>query len=185
MAVSRFERKIVAAIAAVALMPLIAALVLGQRVLSEAYAVGVNEQVGGEIERGLALYQTHFNALRADAERTSRAVANDVSLNLALSSDLPANEPELRALFANLLKNYQNVVRLELIRAERVLLTTVRPDVGVPSLRLLSLELPLARAPDVLVRVTVGTDARAFGDYQRAGEVSEVFRALKERSAYV
>ncbi len=185
MAVSRFERKIVAAIAAVALMPLIGALVLGQRVLSEAYAVGVNERVGGEIERGLALYQTHFNALRADAERTSRAVANDVSLNLALSSEPNASEPELRALLATLLEEYQNLVRLELVRSEDVLLKEERPDVDLPSLRLLNLELPLARAPDVSVRVTVGTDARAFGDYQRAGEVSEVFRALKERSEYV
>src|SRR5689334_20010883 len=123
MAVSRFERKIVAAIAAVALMPLIGALVLGQRVLSEAYAVGVNEQVGGEIERGLGLYQTHFNALRADAERTSVAVANDVSLNLALSSETRPSEPELHALLAALLIRYENLVRLELVQADQVLVS--------------------------------------------------------------
>jgi two-component system nitrogen regulation sensor histidine kinase NtrY len=185
MAVSRFERKIVAAIAAVALMPLIGALVLGQRVLSEAYAVGVNEQVGGEIERGLRLYQTHFNALRADAERTSLAVANDVSLNLALSGSPPASSAELHALLSSLLARYQNLVRLELVQAEQVLAAEERPGVDFASLRLLNLELPLARAPSMGVRVTVGTDARAFGDYQRAGEVSEVFRALKEGSEYV
>ena len=70
MAVRRFERKIVAAIAAVALMPLIGALVLGQRALREAYAVGVNEQVAGELERGLSLYRTHFATLRVSAEHT-------------------------------------------------------------------------------------------------------------------
>ena len=185
MAVSRFERKIVAAIAAVALMPLIGALVLGQRVLSEAYAVGVNEQVGGEIERGLGLYQTHFNALRADAERTSQAVANDIALNLAFSADTPPTESELHLLLSALLTRYQNLVRLELVQGAQVLAGEERPGVDFASLRLLNLELPLARAPSVAVRVTVGTDARAFGDYQRAGEVSEVFRALKEGSEYV
>ncbi|MFT3925709.1 MAG: ATP-binding protein [Myxococcales bacterium] len=185
MAVSRFERKIAAAIAAVALMPLIGALVLGQRVLSEAYAVGVNEQVGGEIERGLALYQTHFNALRADAERTSLAVANDVSLNLALADAQRPPDSELHALLGAILARYENLERVELVQAQQAFFTAERPGVDLPSLRLLNLEVPLARVPNVGVRVTVGTDARAFGDYQRAGEVSEVFRALKEGSDYV
>jgi two-component system nitrogen regulation sensor histidine kinase NtrY len=185
MAVSRFERKIVAAIAAVAVMPLVGALVLGQKVLREAYAVGVNEQVGAEIQRGLTLYQTHFNALRADAERTADASAHDVSLNLLWSAPEPPSELALRDALLSLLARYENLVRVELVQADKVRSYGERPGVDYPSLRLLSLELPLARAPGTTVRVTVGTDARAFGDYQRAGEVSEVFRALEEGSEYV
>ena len=113
------------------------------------------------------------------------AVVNDVSLNLALSADHAPAAPELHALLRALLQSYHNVVRLELVQPGQALVSEERPDVDFASLRLLNLELPLARVPSVGVRVTVGTDARAFGDYQRAGEVSEVFRALKEGSEYV
>jgi len=75
MAIGRFERKIVFAIAAVAFMPLLGALVLGKSALQEAYSVGVNEQVESELDRGLALYQAHFAALREDATRSASAVA--------------------------------------------------------------------------------------------------------------
>jgi nitrogen fixation/metabolism regulation signal transduction histidine kinase len=190
MAVSRFERKIVAAIAAVALMPLIGALVLGQSVLREAYAVGVNDRVGGEIERGLSLYQTHFNALRADAQRTAQAIVHDAELNRLLSEPGSGQAPQgeanpLSLLLRGLLTRYENVVRIQLLAGERILAAHERPDLDKQALRLLDLELLLAQVPQVRARVTIGTDAKAFGDYQRAGEINEVFRTLKEGSAYV
>lgn len=184
MAVSRFERKIGAAMAAVALMPLIGALVLGQSVLREAYAVGVNAQVGAEIERGLSLYNTHFSALRADAERTADAVAHDVSLNLAFSAPTTPDDDALEALLQALLERYKNLVRLELLQGEHTYVAE-RSGLDLSTLRLLALEQPLATAPNVRVRSIIGTDAQAFGDYQRAGEVSEVFRTLEHGSEYV
>lgn len=190
MAIRRFERKIVAAIAAVAFMPLLGALVLGQRALREAYAVGVNEQVAGELERGLTLYQAHFATLRQTAERTADAVSADFQLNRALD---PATSKSFdptsvaRALDA-LLARYDNIVRIEVIDAG--VRRAAREQASGPSspsheLRLLELERKLRVGTHIDVRVTVGTDASAFGDYQRAGEVSEVFRALKAGSAYV
>jgi nitrogen fixation/metabolism regulation signal transduction histidine kinase len=52
-------------------------------------------------------------------------------------------------------------------------------------LRLLELVHSLRVGHGYEVRVTIGTDARLFGDYQRAGEVNEVFRALERGSEYV
>jgi two-component system nitrogen regulation sensor histidine kinase NtrY len=187
MAIGRFERKIVAAIAAVAFMPLLGALVLGQRALREAYAVGVNEQVEAELERGLSLYQRHFAALREDATRTAIAVAHDFELGRLLFEQ---HAPEalaaegLPAVLDALLERYPNIVRLELLREQEPLLARDRPGLDATELRLLSLDQPLPR-PGFTIRVTIGTEARAFGDYQRAGEVSEVFSTLKERAGYV
>ncbi len=187
MAVRRFERKIVAAIAAVAFMPLVGALVLGQRALREAYGVGVNEQVAGELERGLSLYQVHFAALRQAAERTADAVAADYELNRALDpAHTSALEPSIvaRAL-DGLLKRYDNVVRIEVLERGRRRAAREQPLGSVQELRLLELERPMQLGAGLSARVTVGTSARIFGDYQRAGEVAEVFRALETGSEYV
>ena len=186
MAISRFERKIVLAIAAVAIMPLLGALVLGQRALREAYAVGVNEQVENELTRGLSVYQQHFAALREDATRTAKAIAHDAQLRDVVSALSPEAQvaPSLVPVFETLFALYTNVVRLELMRKNAVLFARDRPNAGQADLRLLTLDEGLAE-PGMLMRVTIGTDARAFGDYQRAGEVSEVFHTLKQRSGYV
>jgi two-component system, NtrC family, nitrogen regulation sensor histidine kinase NtrY len=186
MAIGRFERKIVLAIAAVAIMPLIGALVLGQRALREAYAVGVNEQVEAELTRGLHVYQTHFAALREDATRTTKAVARDVALHEALATLSPDAQvaPALGVVFDTLLALYGNVVKLELVRDGAVLFARERAGAQKAELRLLTLDESLS-VPGLLLRVTIGTDAAAFGDYQRAGEVSEVFHTLKQRSGYV
>jgi two-component system, NtrC family, nitrogen regulation sensor histidine kinase NtrY len=181
MAVGRFERKIVAAILAVALMPLAGALVLGLRALREAYAVGVNEQVEGELERGLSLYRTHFEALRADAERTVDAIAHDHALNEA------AHRSEQAALIRALddvLLRYENVVSIAL-KSPNGSLERARKGVKLDELRPLELELPLASNASDSVHVVVGASASTFGDYQRAGELGEVFRTLKDSSNYV
>ncbi|HEX5658988.1 MAG TPA: ATP-binding protein [Polyangiales bacterium] len=189
MAIRRFERKIVAAIAAVAIMPLIGALVLGQRALREAYAVGVNEQVGTELERGLSLYQQHFVALRGAAERTADAVASDYELNRALDP-LHALDPSVVALALDrLMSRYADVVRIEILDAGARRAAREQPFDSKQQLQLLELSRPMqlnfGGRSRLEARVTVGTDARAFGDYQRAGEVQEVFRALEAGANYV
>jgi two-component system, NtrC family, nitrogen regulation sensor histidine kinase NtrY len=180
MALGRFERKILGAMAAVALVLLSGALLLGQRALREAYAVGVNEQVEGELDRGLALYNAHFAALRADAERTRDAVASDYALNAALAVPDPAAAG--LALDALLVRNL-NVVSIAVPGEPPI--TRTRPLSSTLGLRTLTLAAPLAHLPGVSVEVTVGTQAETFGDYLRAGEVREVFHTLRQRSAYV
>jgi two-component system nitrogen regulation sensor histidine kinase NtrY len=189
MAIRRFERKIVAAIAAVAIMPLIGALVLGQRALREAYAVGVNEQVGSELERELALYQQHFVTLRGAAERTADAVASDYDLNRALDTVHPLDPNVVAQALDRLLMRYDNVLRIEILDGPTRRAAREQPLDGKRELQLLELSRPMqvsfGNRSRLEVRVTVGTDARAFGDYQRAGEVHEVFRALEAGANYV
>ncbi len=195
MAAGRFERKIVAAIAAVAIMPLVGALVLGRTALREAYAVGVRPQVREQLEAGLVLYQDHFVAMRKDAQRTARAAAHDVALNLAVVPE-PAGEgsPNERALderaltervaatLSALIERYDNVERLDLLRGAQVIASRSREGKPAEPLRMLALEEPLSRAPSLRLRVNIGAPAREFGDYQKAGELIEVYRAL-ERGA--
>ncbi len=185
MAIRRFERKIVAAIAAVAIMPLIGALVLGQRALREAYAVGVNEQVATELERGLSLYQQHFVALRSAAERTADAVASDYDLNRALDPVHALDPAVVAHALDRMLARYENIVRIEILDGSTRRAAREQPPDGNRELQLLELIRPMQVRSRLEARVTVGTDARAFGDYQRAGEVHEVFLALEKGANYV
>lgn len=188
MASGRFERKIVAAIAAVALMPLVGALFFGRTVLREAYAVGVNTQVREQLEAGLVLYQEHFVELRKDAQRTARAAARDVDLNLAVlprPDGLPSQNEAVPNALTALLDRYENVARVELVENGKSLSTRARQAKKGEDLRMLELEEPLPRAPQLRLRVSIGAKASEFGDYQKAGELTEVYRALQQGSDYV
>ncbi len=177
---TRFERKILAAIVAVALVPLVGALVLGQLVLREAYEVGVNPRVRGELESGLELYRTHFALLKENANHVADAIAADPALRQALS----ANELDaLRDRLAALGTRHHDVARL-----------VVTSPSGEPIARL---DLP-ERAPDsahlvdlarslgtAKLSVTVAASPEPFVAYQRAGELVEVFSRLEHESAAV
>jgi hypothetical protein len=119
---SRFERRILAAIIAVALVTLGGALWFGQGAVSEAYRVGVNRRVLRQLEQSLTIYRRHFVALRDDAERTADAVAYDRRA-YAARDDLPA----LTRFLEGALSRYPYVARVvveredgtEIARAER------------------------------------------------------------------
>jgi two-component system nitrogen regulation sensor histidine kinase NtrY len=181
MALGRFERKILGSMAAVALVLLSGALVLGRRALQEAYAVGMNEQVEAELDRGIALYGAYFAALRADAERTRDAIAADFGLNHAL---LDHNSAELDQALDAIFQRYRNVTALTVTPGPADA-RRERPASESLGLRTITLVAPLAGLPEHSVAVTVGTQSRAFGDYLRAGELREVFHTLRRRSSYV
>jgi len=181
---TRFERKIVAAIAAVALVPFVAALLLGQQALREAYQVGVNQRVRGELERALVLYQRHFRTLRSDAERTRHSIARDWELRGAIASgDAPRVERQLRAT----LSRYPDVGRVVVLDAAgRDVARAERADRMDPSkVRLLALRAELDAPLTGAVVVTVATPVQPFRDFQRAGEVVEVFSSLEAETSYV
>jgi two-component system, NtrC family, nitrogen regulation sensor histidine kinase NtrY len=187
MAVRRFERKIVAAIASVAFMPLIGALVLGRGALREAYAVGVNQQVAGELERGLSLYAVHLATLRTEAEHIADAVAEDYALNAALAGG-GGEQLELEAVLAAssaLLARYEPLMSIDLLERGVRRASRERKLPDAHDLRLREWVRPMRIGRGFEARVTIGTDARLFSDYQRAGEVNEVFRALERGSEYV
>lgn len=180
----RFERKILIAITAVAVVPLVGALLLGRAALRDAYSVGVNRQVGAQLESGLSLYRAHFAALRADAERTADAVAHDMSLNRALARGVPADaRPLVRTLDA-LVERYDNLSGL-VVRAGAAEVAESSVPRDDASQRLLTLQRELPGVKGLRVEVTVGTAAAPFAEYQRAGEVAQVFQTLERGRGYV
>lgn len=183
MKLTRFERKILAAISAVALVPLLAALLLGRAALREAYEIGVNPRVSEQLEQGLAIYRAHFVALRDDAERTADAVAFDWRLHEAVrAGDREAIEGQLQAD----VERYPNVARAVVRTAAGTELGAVRADERLDQREMRHLtqrrELPEGGGE---VEVTIATPAAPFRDYQRAGEVQEVYNRLEQGAGFV
>ena len=182
---SRFERKILLAIAAVAVVPLIGALLLGQRALREAYEVGVNPRVGTQLRQGLALYREHFALLKQGAGEVAGSIAADHSLSLAAAArDPAAAETRLAALLAQ----HPTVERIALRDAGGSELARVQRRAGgggrEPEVRRLGLERALSGTPPPgRVALTVVAPSAPFRAYQRAGELVEVYSRLESESA--
>ena len=179
---SRFERKILLAIAAVAVVPLLGALLLGQRALREAYEVGVNPRVGTQLRQGLALYREHFALLKQGAGEVAGSIAADHTLSVAAAARDPgAAETRLTALLAQ----HPTVERIALHDpAGRELARVERDASHEPEVRRLQLERGLAGTPPPGgVEVTVVAPSAPFRAYQRAGELVEVYSRLESESA--
>ncbi|MDQ3036208.1 MAG: ATP-binding protein [Myxococcota bacterium] len=181
----RFERRILAVIAAVAFIPLIGALVLGRGVLAESYRVGVNPRVRRQLEASLDAYHDHLVHLRADAERTADAVAFDHRLVRALHD---GDRDGARAELDRALERYPHLVGARVeddagsVLAERT--RTIDPD----AYRQIALDRTIddpPGAPRYRVRVTIAAPVEPFRAYQRAGEVVEVYRHLEASTSYV
>lgn len=194
---SRFERKILAAIVGVALVPMVGALFLGQAVLREAYGVGVNPRVGEQLQRGLLLYRDHFTALREGAEQAATAIADDHVLRGALSPapdggvDAPgaadaglAPGEALGPRLGDLLEHYPTVVAIRVLQppdATEPIAQTTKPSSDSEDARMLRI---VRQLDDVgaAVEVTVAAPSGPFLDYQRAGEIAEVYARLEHSS---
>ncbi|HMI92955.1 MAG TPA: ATP-binding protein [Polyangiales bacterium] len=179
---SRFERKILLAIAAVAVVPLIGALLLGQRALREAYEVGVNPRVGTQLRQGLALYREHFALLKQGAGEVAGSIAGDHVLTLAVAA---RDSAQARSRLAALLASYPTVVQIELRDGSGRALARVEGSAPQgPDQRRLALERTLAGEPAPgHVLVTVAAPSAPFREYQRAGELVEVYSRLESESA--
>ena len=186
----RFERRVLAAIAAVAFVPLVAALVLGRGVLAESYRVGVNPRVRGQLEASLETYRRHLEMLRADAERSADAVAFDYRLADALRR---ADRAAAQAVLEESLARYEHVAAIRVLdRSGAALREDVFAEASRPldpeAFRLVDLERALpgdSALAGTTVRVTVAAPAELFLEYQRAGELVEVYRHLEESTSYV
>ena len=118
MKLTRFERKIIAAILAVALLPFLGTIVLGWAALREAYQVGVNPRVEAQLDNALSNYRAHFVALREGAGRTADAIALDHRLHAALSAD---DTEALERFLGGAEESYGDVARIEVRRGGREL----------------------------------------------------------------
>lgn len=183
MKLNRFERKILAAIVVATMMPLLGAVVLGRAALREAYEVGVNPRVRAQLERGLSAHHEQLMARRKHAGETAFSVASDRGVHAALAaSDRGALSERLRAL----LEQYADVARLEVKSAAgEVLAEAHEPTRMGPAHRPLDLVQALGTAAGEELTVTVAAPARAFVDYQRAGELVDVYRELEKGKGQV
>jgi nitrogen fixation/metabolism regulation signal transduction histidine kinase len=180
---SRFERKIFVAITAVALVPMLGALWLGQRALREAYEVGVNPRVRRELERGLELYRDHFAVLRRTAGQAADSVAADHALITAVQHGDPV---AARVRLDALLTRYENVAQARVQQARDDIFAEVRRDDRLgPNMRLIELERPLFGSTEQAVALTVAAPSEPFIAYQRAGELVEVFSRLQSSGELV
>jgi nitrogen fixation/metabolism regulation signal transduction histidine kinase len=180
---NRFERKLLAAIVVATAMPLLGALVLGQAALREAYGVGVNPRVREELDRSLGLYRTYFTVLRKRADETAAAIGSDWALRDAfVRGDRDALDKRLHVL----LNDYTDVARVEIVRGSDDIMSSVEAPARMKDdARLLPIEGTLADLPDAHLRVTLAAASRPFLDYQRAGEIVEVYRRLERGGGQV
>jgi nitrogen fixation/metabolism regulation signal transduction histidine kinase len=185
MNLTRFERKILFAIAAVALVPLAAALLLGRAALREAYQVGVNPRVHEQLENALEIYREHLKSLRDDAERTADAVAGHWKLHRALRKQ---DDGALNEYLSDALERYPKVGAL-VVRTEDGVIeghAERKKRLDMSRMRLLTQRRKLEGLEgSPQVEVTVGTPVAPFRDYQRAGEVEEVYARLRSSGDYV
>jgi two-component system nitrogen regulation sensor histidine kinase NtrY len=173
----RFERKILAAIATVALVSFAASLGLGFVALRDSFAVGVNSEVEDELQRSLELYRTHITTLREKAERTADAIARDHDLRSAIG-----DRPRLERVLAELLAHYEDVSCIVLRSRDGESIAEARraePDGTRP----LTLERDVDA--DSVVEVTVHAPLAIFTEHERAGDTTEVYRRLEEGSEYL
>ena len=180
---SRFERKILAAMLLVGLAPLFGAIILGRQVLQSAYSTGVNARVLGQLEEGVRARRAHLVALRNDAEHIADAIGGSAALRDALESE-QAVEPTLQ----DFLRRYGTVAVIAVLDDEDELARVVDPDrLDAKQWRPLIQRRPITLAGDraLQVEVTLTAPRSVFESLQGAGEQAEVFARLEDRADYV
>ena len=178
----RFERRVLTAIAAVAIMPLIGALVLGRGVLGEVYRVGVNERVEHRFDASLEAHHRYLAMLRTEAERTADAIAFDYRLVGALrAGDRDAAGELARAA----LDRYPHATSIRAEDAAGRAVAEASRELDREESDPLELVRHIDGAPPIVVRIVVAAPLAPFDAYRVAAEDSEVFRHLDRGRAYV
>ena len=184
MNLSRFERKILAAVLLVALAPLVGALILGREVLLDAYSVGVNEDVLAQLDSNVRTHRAHLMALRSDAEHIADAIGGSAALRDALEDDSRRVRPTLE----DFLRRYESVGAISIHEEEVVVVRVANATRLNPErVRPLVQERPITTGGGRVLRVDVTLTAprEIFDSLQRAGEQAEMFTRLESQSALV
>jgi len=183
MSLSRFERKILAAMLLVALAPLVGALVLGRQVLLDAYRTGVNEEVKAQLEDGVRARRAHLVALRRDAEHVADAIGGSAALRDALEAgdDVPAA-------LQDFMRRYENVGGIRVLQGD-TLLAEARDEARMDPERWRPLvqERPvtLTGARRMRVAITLTAPVAAFEGLQAAGEQADFIGRLEDQADFV
>ncbi|MEY4578962.1 MAG: hypothetical protein RL701_3665 [Pseudomonadota bacterium] len=173
----RFERKIVAALVAAAVVPLVGALALGRVALREVYQIGVNPRIYEALDRDLVLYRDYFAVLRKASSEAATAIGEDWAVREAL-----AQHDGLRAeeRLHNLLLQYSDVAGIELQDATGHVFAQAHENERAVGRRVLPIQrMLLLPTGSMELRVTVTAPTQPFTAYQRAGELAEDYRRLQ------
>jgi nitrogen fixation/metabolism regulation signal transduction histidine kinase len=183
MSFGRFERKILAALAVAAIVPLVGALVLGRVALREVYQVGVNTRIRSELERGLSLYRDYFGLMRKAAGEAANAIGDDWAVREALlAHDRTRTEERLR----NLLAQYTDVSGITLRDASGNVIARVDDAGRSAGRRTVPIQRMMMVATESLeLSVMVTAPQRPFQAYQRAGELAQDYRRLQRGTGQV
>lgn len=175
---TRFERRIFAALVLVAVASLVGGYFVGRAALRDAYAVGVNPRVHGELESALEVYRAHLELLRRAAKNSATLVATDPRVHAAIAS---GERGEIEALFEELLTEYPEIGAIEVPRLARAARDArVDPETH----RTMTVEESLGAGED-LIRVTIAAPRALFEEYQVLGEETALFARLVERREFV
>ncbi len=179
---TRFERKILVAIAVVALGSSLGAVGLGAAAVRDAYEAGVNPAVRETLDEGVSARREHLLALREALRRTADAIAMHHELHAALAGgDLGA----ARRYVDEALASYPEVRSIRVARDGETVLERRAPatDDDVRSV--------VERRPvpdlggDVEVEVVLVAPRAPFEAFQRAGEQADLYARLEAATDYV
>ncbi len=183
MSLSRFERKILAAMLLVALAPLVGALVLGRQVLLDAYRTGVNEEVLDQLEDGVDAHRAHLVALREDAEHVADAIGGSAALRDALEADA-----DVQTTLEDFLRRYESAATIEILDGDHVVAqATSESRLDPARWRPLVQERPITLTGDrhLQVAITLTAPVSAFESLQRAGEQADMLGRLEDQADFV
>lgn len=180
---TRFEKKIVLAMAAVALVPLVGALLFGRAALREAYQVGVNSRVEQELESALEIRRTFLLSMRDDAERAADSIVDHYELRHGLER---AESSLVKSALERSLERHPEVVSIVLRNGDGVIAQATRDRKDQEGVRELRLRRRVGAGLEAAVAdILIVTLEEPFLAYQRAGEVAEVYRRLRRSASYV
>ncbi len=179
----RFERRLLAAMAAVAFLPAIAALLLGRAALRDVYELGVNERVLEALDRSLDDRHAHLESLRAGAQRTATMVAHDAALADALRAD--PSGAAARTVLATDLVTLSELRSVSVRDAAGQEIASVSREVDMFAEQTLDEDRPIVvDGRDYVVTVGLHTSRAPFEEYVAANETVEVYRALQHDASY-
>jgi len=180
---SSIARKLFLAVAVVALLPLLGSSILGRTALRNAYQVGVNPDIERGLERAVEGYHQYILALRREARVTADGIGRDYALREhAQRGDRAALLADLR----QILDTHENVAALVVRDAAGEILASAEEPARMneSERRILSRRRPLSD-DGVEAEIVLSAPLSPFEEYQRAGEVEEVFSRLVAQTNYV
>ncbi len=178
---SRFEKRILIAMAVVALGSVAGSIAFGYAALRDAYRTGVNPHVVQALEGGVGARRAHLVALRELGERTLASLTRDRTVFDALErDDIPALTTRLDEVFAAC----PDVERIAFVRGEEdVLVERSRPE--TEPMHRLERSGVVNGVSGVTVEVVIATPEATFERFEEAGELTEIMRRLDREEQFV